>query len=76
MDNVLKITTQGVMLKIFTAALDELFRDRTGPISSSDRIQIFLASGIAAFTRKDYLNHFKTISTATASRDLSFAVKE
>jgi hypothetical protein len=32
-------------------------------------------SPLASFTRKDYLQAFKTLSTATASRDLNAAVK-
>jgi Fic family protein len=64
------------MLKILSDSLDELLTERSGPISSSDRISIFLASEIKEFTRKNYMNHFKTISPATASRDILFAVKE
>jgi Fic family protein len=63
------------MLKILSDALDELLAERPGPISNADRIRIFLASGIKEFTRKNYMNYFKTISSATASRDLLLAVK-
>ena len=64
------------MLTILSDSLDELLAERSGPISSSDRIRIFLSSGIKEFTRKNYMNCFKTISSATASRDILFAVKE
>jgi Fic family protein len=64
------------MLKILSDSLDELLKERSGPISSPERIRIFLATGIKEFTRKNYMNYFKTISTATASRDLLLAVKE
>jgi Fic family protein len=64
------------MLTILNDSLDELLTERSGPISSSDRIRIFLSSGIKEFTRKNYMNYFKTISSATASRDILFAVKE
>lgn len=64
------------MLKILSDALDELLAERSGPISSADRIRIFLSSGIKEFTRKNYMNYFKTISSATASRDLLVAVKD
>jgi Fic family protein len=64
------------MLKILSDSLDELLSERSGPISGTDRIHIFLASGIKEFTRKNYMTYFKTISPATASRDLLFAVKE
>jgi Fic family protein len=64
------------MLTILSDSLDELLAERSGPISSSDRIRIFLSSGIKEFSRKNYMNYFKTISSATASRDILFAVKE
>ncbi len=64
------------MLKILSDSLDELLAERLGPISTSDRISIFLSSGINEFTRKTYMNYIKTISSATASRDILFAVKE
>lgn len=64
------------MLKILSDSFDELLTERSGPLSSSDRIRIFLTSGIKEFTRKNYMNYFKTISSATASRDLLLAVKE
>jgi Fic family protein len=64
------------MLTTLSNSLSELLKERSGPISSSDRILIFLASGIKEFTRKNYMTHFKTISSATASRDILFAVKQ
>jgi len=62
------------MLKILSQSLDELLEHRSGPILNTDRIHSFLASGIKEFTRKDYMKHFKTISSATASRDIKLAV--
>lgn len=64
------------MLTIISESLDELLAERAGPISGTDRIRIFLASGIKEFSRKDYLKHFKTISAATASRDLKSATEK
>jgi Fic family protein len=64
------------MLKILSDSLDELLRERQGPISGTERIRMFLATGIKEFTRKSYMNYFKTISTATASRDLLQAVND
>lgn len=66
----------GFMLKVLSDSLDELLKERSGPISSQDRIRLFISSGVKEFTRKDYMNYFKTISSATASRDLLLAVKE
>ncbi len=64
------------MLSTISASLDELLSERSGPISTDERIRIFLATGIQEFTRKSYMNFYKTISSATASRDILFAVKE
>lgn len=64
------------MLNVLSDSLSELLRERSGPISSRDRIRFFMSSGINEFTRKDYMNYFKTISSATASRDLVLALKE
>lgn len=66
----------GFMLGILSNALDDLLKERTGPISSIDRVGLFLATGIQSFTRKDYMAYFKTISSATASRDLQLAVQQ
>lgn len=45
------------------------------PFFANDRLEIAKEHfGRKQFSRKDYLNHFKTISTATASRDLKLGV--
>lgn len=64
------------MLGILRNALDELLKERTGPISSLERIGLFITSGVRSFTRKDYMAYFKTVSSATASRDLQLAVQK
>jgi Fic family protein len=64
------------LLQILCDSLDELLEERPGPISSLDRIHLFLSSGQTTFTRKTYMKYYKTISAATASRDLLLAVKE
>jgi Fic family protein len=64
------------MLQILNESFDELLTERIGPISSEQRISIFLSTGIKAFTRKTYMDYFKTISSATASRDLLEAVNK
>ena len=63
------------MLKILSDSLDELLTERSGPLSAPERVHIFLESGVREFTRKDYMNYFKMISSATASRDILWAVK-
>jgi len=64
------------MLNILSESLDELLTERTGLITNDERMRIFLETGVKGFTRKDYMNFFKAISSATASRDLRQAVKE
>lgn len=64
------------MLKILSESLDELLKERPGPISGAERIRLFLTGSAKEFTRKSYMNYFKTISSATASRDLLLAVKD
>lgn len=45
------------------------------PLSASERLEITRQHfGNQQFSRKDYLSHFKTISSATASRDLKLGV--
>ena len=61
---------------IFRGLKDFLENIKTSPID----IEVRIAKAkeyfrIKTFTRKDYLNLFKTISTATASRDLQHYVK-
>lgn len=43
--------------------------------SDTDRLDYFRALGKNEFTRKDYMNVFKDISSATASRDLKKGVE-
>jgi Fic family protein len=65
-----------LMLTWISEALDGLI-DQTGPISLDASARLDLAKstfGRRSFTRKDYLTILKTISTATASRDLQFGV--
>jgi Fic family protein len=58
-------------------ALKDLM-DNLKPSSETPQSRLEIASkefGQHAFSRKDYLRFFKTISTATASRDLALGVK-
>lgn len=64
------------MLQVLNEALDELLKERPGPLTGEERMQLFMTSGVKEFTRKNYMHFFKTISSATASRDLMCAVKE
>ena len=63
------------MLSIMDQSLSELLENATKKLSEEDRIQIFIENVVDDFSRKDYLNYFKDISSATASRDLKKAVE-
>ena len=63
------------MLRILDAALEDLLRVKGKTINPEDRMTYVLSLGKSQFTRKDYMEVFKTISTATASRDLKKAVE-
>jgi len=63
------------MLGIIDRSLGDLLKIHAKPLSSEDRITYFLSLGKNQFTRKEYMEVFKSISTATASRDLKKAVE-
>jgi cell filamentation protein, protein adenylyltransferase len=65
------------MLDIIDSALKELLRQRPIPLSGEKRMERFAKEiGKNQFSRKDYMQQFKEISPATASRDLVKAVKK
>jgi Fic family protein len=63
------------MLRIMDQSLSELLENTAKKLSDEDRIQFFIENVMDDFSRKDYLNYFKDISSATASRDLKKAVE-
>lgn len=65
------------MLNIILQALENLLKTQNRNLTAKDRIDLFKDKmGKLAFSRKDYLQHFKEISQATASRDLKWAVEQ
>jgi len=65
------------MLEIVLESLVDLLSIQNVNLTNVDRINLY--KSIVKddfFTRKDYLMNFKEISSATASRDLSFAVEK
>ena len=65
------------ILGAINVSLDELLKVQNKMNTSDDRLQYFI--GIFQeenFSRKDYMNVFKDISTATASRDLRYGVEQ
>lgn len=63
------------ILDIIDQSLNELLENSLKKLSNEDRIQIFVEKYGDEFTRKDYLNFFRELSSATASRDLKKAVE-
>ncbi len=59
------------MLSIIEEALEDLLSSQPITLKGEDRISLFKAIiGDNSFTRKEYMRHFKDISSATATRDL------
>ncbi len=64
------------MLKLIDRTLSEVNSQKNQAVKKDDRMTVFLDQIAAeSFSRKDYLLYFKTISEATASRDLREAVE-
>jgi Fic family protein len=64
------------MLEIILESLEELLNIQNVSFINIDRINLFKSIVKEDFfTRKEYLKNFREISTATASRDLKFAVE-
>lgn len=63
------------MLNVIDRSLEDLLNYNNRILTDRDRIDYFISLGISEFSRKDYMNVFKNISTATASRDLKKAVE-
>lgn len=63
------------MLSVIDKSLDDVISVRSPRLSGVERIEHFLELAEGEFSRKDYMKVFKTISTATASRDLQQGVE-
>jgi Fic family protein len=63
------------MLKTLNESLEDLLQYNSRIMSDMDRIEYFLAHNKKEFTRKDYMDVFKNISSASASRDLKKALE-
>ncbi|MEW7277474.1 hypothetical protein ABW636_02635 [Aquimarina sp. 2201CG1-2-11] len=65
------------MLAIILETLESLLQSQNKTVIKNDRILIFRDKiGSLPFGRKEYLQNFKDISQAKASRDLQWAVSE
>ena len=58
------------MLNVIDNSLSDLLNFNNRTLSTKERLEYFIALNKPAFTRKDYMDIFKDISSATASRDL------
>ena len=63
------------MLKQINVSLNELLTQNYRNLSMIERIEYFMFSRKEDFTRKDYMEVFKDISTSTASRDLKKGIE-
>jgi Fic family protein len=62
------------MLIVIENSLKELLNFNNRILTDTERIEYFVAQGKQEFSRIDYMNVFKNISTATASRDIKKGV--
>lgn len=58
------------MLDVINKSLERLLDYNNRILKDVDRLEYFIKLGIKEFARKDYMNTFKDLSSATASRDL------
>ena len=58
------------MLDVINKSLENLLSYNNRTLKDIDRLEYFLKLGLKEFTRKDYMNIFKDLSSATASIDL------
>ncbi len=65
------------ILNIILQALENLLQTQNRTLTTQDRIELFRdKTKQQEFSRKNYLQNFKEISQATASRDLKWAVEQ
>ncbi|QRM89950.1 Fic family protein [Lacinutrix sp. WUR7] len=58
------------MLNVIDISISELLNFNNRTLNEKDRLDYFVSLNKTEFTRKDYMDIFKNISSATASRDL------
>jgi len=63
------------MLDVINKTLENLLNYNNRILKDIDRLDYFLKLGVKVFTRKDYMNTFKDLSSATASRDLKKGIE-
>ena len=63
------------MLHVIDQSLESILTYNNRILKDTDRLEHFTSLGIKSFTRKDYMNVFKDLSSATASRDLKKGIE-
>jgi Fic family protein len=63
------------MLRVIDQSLESILTYNNRILKDTDRLEHFISLGLKLFTRKDYMNIFKDLSSATASRDLKKGVE-
>ena len=63
------------MLEVIDKSLENLLSYNNRILKDIDRLEYFSKLGIKEFNRKDYMNIFKDLSSATASRDLKKGIE-
>jgi Fic family protein len=63
------------MLGVIEKSLSQLLNYNNRILKDTDRLEYFLHQGHKEFSRKDYMNVFKDIASATASRDLKKGIE-
>jgi len=63
------------MLEVIDKSLENLLSYNNRILKNIDRLEYFSKLGIKEFNRKDYMNIFKDLSSATASRDLKKGIE-
>ena len=63
------------MLEVINKSLESILNYNNRIFKDIDRLDYFINLGIKEFTRKDYMNTFKDLSSATASRDLKKGIE-
>lgn len=63
------------MLHVINQSLENALKYNNRILKDIDRLEHFITYGKKQFTRKDYMNVFKDLSSATASRDLKKGVE-
>jgi len=63
------------MLSVIEKSLNELLGFNNRNFNSKQRLEYFVSINKSHFSRKDYMDKFKDISSSTASRDLKNGIE-